>query len=349
MQVRVLRWMTLLAAIGILAVPAPGQPLPDDEEFADDIGKLMEFAAKLGKGRLARDLDDLEIRHRTAHYAMAGTVDERPLREYGRCLEYVHTEYARGFAKLLKEKPRRGRRTRTPQPADSESEPGEKEKRDPDADRFRVIIFATQQEFLDFTMKYLLLDMEHAGGCYIPRLKLLIVLDLPNRTDTYQVLFHEAFHQFFHHHLAAPPVWLDEGLATYFEMAQVKGRRVRIEGPHSYYWKIARKLVEKEADIPLQKLISADRATFYNLMPLKVTYRGRELPRRLAYYAQAHTLVDLLQTDPQGLQHLQDYIRELAADTKGRKAARITAKYFDEQACRGLTASWRRHVMRHRQ
>lgn len=344
MSVHTWRWiLTFAAAVGFAA---PAQAQPRDPDLAEDIGKLMDFAARLGKGRLAQDLDKLDIRHRTAHYAMAGTVRDKRLREYGRCLEYIHAEYARGFESLLKERPSRGqtRPSRRKRQTPSATRPTE---RDPDADRFRVIIFTTMEEFAQFALKYLLLDMEHAGGCYIPQLKLLVILDRPDSQDTYGVLFHEAFHQFFHHYVARPPVWLDEGLATYFETARVTRSRVVFDQPHKHYWKICRKLLENEAAIPLAELIAADRATFYNLVPMNVSYRGRTIPRRLAYYAQAHTLVDMLQHDPQGRRHLQDYIRELAADD-GRNTATITAKYFDEQICQALTASWQRHVRGHR-
>ena len=48
-------------------------------------------------GDLKTDLGGLNIRHRTEHYAIAGTVTDDRLVEYGRCLEYIYKEYATGF------------------------------------------------------------------------------------------------------------------------------------------------------------------------------------------------------------------------------------------------------------
>src|SRR5262245_26035147 len=48
-------------------------------------------------------IEDLHIRHRTEHYALAGTIDQKKLEEYGRALEFIHKEYVKGFDKLLKD------------------------------------------------------------------------------------------------------------------------------------------------------------------------------------------------------------------------------------------------------
>lgn len=52
-------------------------------------------------GKLADKLESLNIRHRTEHYVLSGTVRQERLEEYGRALEYIHREYRRGFASLM--------------------------------------------------------------------------------------------------------------------------------------------------------------------------------------------------------------------------------------------------------
>ena len=52
-------------------------------------------------GDLQSDLAKLNVRHRTEHYAIAGTASDARLAEYGRCLEYIYREYANGFSELL--------------------------------------------------------------------------------------------------------------------------------------------------------------------------------------------------------------------------------------------------------
>jgi hypothetical protein len=297
-------------------------------------------AGQVNEDELARDLQRLNVRLRTPHYAIAGTVSDERLQEYGRCLEYIYAEYARGFDTLLGDAPRRStRRPMTPGRGGSRRGP------DPDADRFQVIIFAEQRQFQEFSNKYLQGALEHASGCYIPTFGLLLILDLQDRQQTYGVLFHEAFHQFLHHYLANPPVWLDEGLATYFETGRVTATGVVFDKPDELYWKICQKLVQADADIPLAELLTADRAAFYDPAPMNVRYHGQPITRQAAHYAEAHTLVYLLQRQPEALAHLQAYVRELAADS-GRHTDQITARFFDAQTCRNMTASWRGLVLR---
>ena len=41
---------------------------------------------------LRGDLQNLNVRHRTGHYALAGTVSDARLAEYGKYLEYIYRE-----------------------------------------------------------------------------------------------------------------------------------------------------------------------------------------------------------------------------------------------------------------
>ncbi len=82
--------------------------------------------ARSQTGLLPVDVNNLNIRHRTEHYALAGTAADVRLAEYGRCLEYIYREYADGFTELIAEPP-------------PGSETGEKD--GAAADRFKVIIF----------------------------------------------------------------------------------------------------------------------------------------------------------------------------------------------------------------
>src|SRR5262245_54328641 len=52
-------------------------------------------------GDLASDVTKLNIRQKTDHYALAGTASDARLKEYGRVLEYIYKEYAKGFSELL--------------------------------------------------------------------------------------------------------------------------------------------------------------------------------------------------------------------------------------------------------
>jgi hypothetical protein len=294
--------------------------------------------AQIDANQLARDLAELNVRVRTPHYAIAGTASEKALREYGGYLEAVYAEYARGFGELLQDLPGRSNRQRM-----AARRPGPRRGADLDAERFQVIVFAEEEHFEKFSDHYLQGALEHANGCYIPRLSLLLILDLPDREATRGVLFHEAFHQFFHHYVANPPVWLDEGLATYFEIGQLRDGRVIFDQPHEHYWKVCQKLLRGNAATPFAELLAADRLRFYDAGPTEASYGGQVIRRRTANYAQAHTLVYMMQKDSAALQHLRAYIRELATDS-GRHTRQITDRYFDAATCQAMQTTWARYV-----
>ena len=59
--------------------------------------------------------------------------------------------------------------------------------------------------------------MEGTAGVYNPALRQLLVWNQPNEGLLHRTIRHEGFHQYFHRVAAHRPVWLDEGLAEYFE------------------------------------------------------------------------------------------------------------------------------------
>ena len=59
-------------------------------------------AAGQSLDQVREKLEQLNVRHQTKHYRLAGTVSDARFREYGQALEYVHAEYTRGFRSLLK-------------------------------------------------------------------------------------------------------------------------------------------------------------------------------------------------------------------------------------------------------
>lgn len=282
--------------------------------------------------RTAR-LNQLNVRIRTAHYELAGTVAHGLLEEYGRVLEYVHAEYARGFEVLL-----RGAGGREPRGAE-----GGAARRTRDNERFRVVIFAKPAEYHEFGREFIEGGTEHTSGVFHPRLQMLLILDQEDRDETYSVLFHEAFHQFLSRYVPSPPIWLNEGLATYYGTARVTHGGLVFDRVNEPFWGVAAKLLRVRKAIPLSEVVGADYETFYDAAPMDVSFQGRKIRRREAFYAEAYTLVDLLLADPQGRQRLQELVRALANDD-GSSSRRLSRAYFDEAACERLAPFWARHV-----
>ena len=318
------------------------------------------------RSNLAEKLGELNVRHVTEHYALAGTVNDARLEEYGRALEWIYGEYAQGFRKLFEEeekkskaasrkKGQRGRRStagsrRSKRAAQKEASDDRKQQKPKAAsildrgedERFPVIVFATGREYREFGREFIPGGTENSGGMYLGALGVLLILDRPDADDTYSVLFHEAFHQFMCRYVKDPPMWLNEGLAVYYEGARPGRSGIRFINTRKNFWDILRKVIPTPEAIPLQRIVTASRATFYDETPIHVDgYLG--VHRKTLYYAEAYTLVHLLLEHADGRERVQNYICDLAKDD-GMNTRAITEKYFDKATCDQLTHSWIRHV-----
>lgn len=334
-------------------------------------GMALTGTASAQTSALANRLEDLNVRVQTEHYALAGTVNDAQLREFGQWLEYIHREYRTGFDELLraeeeaaKKKALEERKAKRQQAKQRKS----RKKQDPPAEedppaapdpppsdtaqsitnedtegRFRVIIFATRQDYVRFGAQYICGGTEHSLGMFVPSLNLLLIQIDSNPDDTRRVLFHEAFHQFMRRYVADPPMWLNEGLAVHYGEAKPAGRGLTFSHPSSTYWRLCRKAVDKGREIPLWDVIRADRASFYDHTTVKLSSDWEEVPLAALYYGQAYTLIHTLLSDQSGRQRLRDYIRALAAD-KGQNTAQITQQYFGPDACARMYPFWVQHL-----
>ena len=320
----------------------------------------------------------VNVRLRTEHYAIGGTVSEARLREYGRLLEFIYVEYEKGFATLLNSGDvttagKSGGRAAQRSPGKNSKSNGTADKpvtrkksnnRDQGADKkptgpaagkdkpesddqsddalFPVAIFSSTKEYQTQTRQYLGHNAEHTIGMFIPATRMLLIADQGNTRETQEVLFHEAFHQFLNEHLADAPVWLNEGLATHYGSAVPAGKGIAFTNVPTIRWKLAREAIEGKKAISISDVVNASYERFYDKTPIKIDDFDN-VTRSTLYYAQAYTLVHMLLHDAEGKKRLQNYIRDLARDREGR-TAEITERYFDEKTCTALGPHWIKHV-----
>lgn len=306
------------------------------------------------------DVARLSIRHRTEHYAISGTVSDARLAEYGRLLEYIHKEYADGFAELLdgnrhgtdqrqdKRSGQRGsgrsRSGRSPRGGseDRDDRGAAKKATDGDEHRFRVVIFARKAEYDEFGAAYFGRFSEHTSGMFVPSVDLLLISDADGPDETYGVLFHEAFHQFLRKHVPLAPTWLNEGLATYYGTARPTGKGLVFSESHQGFFRIVRDAESSRKLLPLDQLMIMSRAAFYN----QSLVAGKTYTRRSLAYAEAYTLTLYLLGDNDGRSHLQDYIRALAAAKSAADAIEVTKSRFPKRVCDAMTRPWMKVVNR---
>ena len=272
---------------------------------------------------LAQDLTNLNERHKTAHYVLAGTVSDAKLKDYGQALEFVYREYAKGFGDLLDR----------PKTKDG----------DEASERFKVVFVANAAEYEEFTKAYFGTFAEHSTGLFVPSANLLIILGHPDSKDTYGILFHEAFHQFVHRHVRAMPTWLNEGLATYYQSARPLRGSLVFDRPLTGYFRIVQRAVDHRKLIPLRELMESTRQAFYDQSPVD----GLNASHRSLCYAQSYTLASYLINDKQGRAHLRGYIRKLSEAKTFEDVRRVTRETFTDKLLKAMVKPWLTHVKRH--
>ncbi|MAF64864.1 MAG: hypothetical protein CMJ84_04300 [Planctomycetes bacterium] len=86
-----------------------------------------------------------------------------------------------------------------------------------------------------------------------------------DKTDTFIVLYHEAFHQFIHYSAGelAPHSWYNEGTGDFFSGAVVKNGRVRRIGPNRWRVNTIKRAVAEGKHISWEKIIRFEQKDYY--------------------------------------------------------------------------------------
>ena len=271
-------------------------------------------------GDLFADLADLNVRKKTAHYALAGTVSEAKLQEFGRCLEYIYSEYATGFAELIRggavDEPN-GRKSKTP-------------------DLFRVVILATRDQYQEFVRPYFGETAEFSSGLYVNAADLLVISAHGSMSDTYKTLFHESFHQFLHRYVPLAPIWIHEGLATHYGTAQATPRGLVFKQPDRSFYQLVTIAAEAKDLIPLGELMTQSARQFKSGR----LRAGGKIDHRTLSYAQSYTLCKYMLQDEAGRGHLRKYLRALALAESPTQANRVTDEYFPRKTLDAMVPGW---------
>jgi|GEM_PF-926627 len=135
-------------------------------------------------------------------------------------------------------------------------------------DASRVVVFSNLADFRNYAQSSI--GVTHPGLAGYCHLKTdadgntfyeLVTFEHPR---LWQVLAHEGFHQFIGYELGdAVPVWLNEGMAQYFENSSVKGGRLIPGGIDAARLVSAQALLRARQMISVSDLLLMERGTFY--------------------------------------------------------------------------------------
>jgi hypothetical protein len=173
-------------------------------------------------------------------------------------------------------------------------------------DGARVVVFSNRDDFRAYSRDSI--GMTHPGLAGYCHLKTdedgntfyeLVTYESP---QIWQTLAHEGFHQFIGYELGQQiPVWLNEGMAQYFESCQVKYGRLVPGGLDKNKLAIAQALIRQKRALSVSELLAMNRETFY--ANPNVTY---PMSWALVYY--------LMQRD--GTYYLNNSFRHFLQDLK---------------------------------
>lgn len=171
-------------------------------------------------------------------------------------------------------------------------------------ERFSVHIWQTREEYL----RDVGAELAHSGGVFIASKNLLAtyVQGRP-RWSVREVLRHEGQHQFFHAFIGGDrPIWINEGLATYFESSMLAGDKM-VMGGVSLIHLLRLKLAVKAGKLPsLEDVMTVSHRGWHDNM------RQGNLMGQLQYPA-VWSLVHYLRhgAGAGGRKALDRYLREL--------------------------------------
>lgn len=124
--------------------------------------------------------------------------------------------------------------------------------------RFRVYIFSGEASYHRYTDEAFGGRMESTAGVYSPLVKQLLIWNLPDAADRLRTTVHEGFHQYLDAVTRTAPVWFNEGLAEYYELAETKDGKFQtgqINRDHL-------DLLKEEGVVPLLDFVRYDNAAF---------------------------------------------------------------------------------------
>lgn len=135
-------------------------------------------------------------------------------------------------------------------------------------DSARVVVFDNLDDFRAYSTRAT--GMTHAslaGYCHLKTDEdgnTFYELVTYEHDRLWQVLAHEGFHQFLGYELGQRvPVWLNEGLAQYFETSSVSNRRLQTGAVSKNTLRAAQYLIKTRQAPPVAELLTMDRVTFY--------------------------------------------------------------------------------------
>lgn len=253
--------------------------------------------------------------YRSAHYRIHTTLSREEAVPYGRHVDALYEQYVKRFRGI-------GGQRVEPMP---------------------LYLFANESQYDRFLIEHDI-NATNSGGMFFEtnRLRGLATwAHRDNRAKTFEVLQHEGFHQFAHHAFGGRlPVWLNEGLAQYFEDAVVIDGRMTLGLASGARIRTVQSALRGGSAPAIDQLLEMNQERWLTTLRTK--------PDRAAtLYAHAWSLTYFIIHGDEGAhQHkLLDYLRRLSL---GQSTERAAYHAFGPRGFSGFASSWHSYAIHQR-
>lgn len=193
--------------------------------------------------------------------------------------------------------------------------------------KFRVFLFSGEEGYKRYAGEaFGGGEPESTAGLYSGLVKQLLIWNLPDREQMFRTILHEGFHQYLDQIMPDPPVWLNEGMAEYFEMQEVESGKWQEGQAHRHNLAV----LERDGLIPMAQFIRLDHQTF------------REPEHTSRNYAQGWAFVHYLRNSTRENKKFFDEIFETFCARGGRQA--VIEEVFSEVDLAEMDRALKEHV-----
>ncbi len=195
-----------------------------------------------------------------------------------------------------------------------------------------IRLYEKREDYQSFAMSTGSARSAQAGGFYSPALNLAVGFQYPDDQQTLAVLRHEAVHVIVTGLFgAASPLWLNEGMAEYFETMQIEGQS-GIVSPNPHSLEMARQAVRSGYLRDIMTLLNMPADTWYGAA-------------QSTHYALGSSLVYFLLDSSTGRRAMTQLLQSRADHPCGTIDQRAWLQQTWPGGAQGLQADFRRWLM----
>jgi len=126
-----------------------------------------------------------------------------------------------------------------------------------EASGVRVLVFKHQSDFIKYGSLYGAEPSQRIIGLYYSVSKEILALEQEDSSELTKLLLHEGTHQFVDLVLKVrPPVWVNEGIAVYFQESKWRGKKLRYGVVSKDRLKYLQNMIRYDTYTPLRELVS---------------------------------------------------------------------------------------------